>query len=206
MVAVLVLHTLQHMALQLLHNLHLITITVSLTTTKFIVIKIMINITSSYQLHDNLTILLNSSNSNNNKKPPPPSKDLYCALPRVRGIIIHYTWLTKCKHVHTSTKPAAQSGLITLTLEEKVCQTVSNNGSKRTRVLFVGCLTSQQHASVSQGRICSDNFMCCHTEIEVADQTFYLTRSHHTDTRPTSPSTDPIIPGTWQGSHWSANC
>ena len=24
--------------------------------------------------------------------------------------------------------------------------------------LFVGCLTSQQHASVSQGRICSDNF------------------------------------------------
>ena len=42
--------------------------------------------------------------------------------------------------------------------------------------LFVGCLTSQQHASVSQGRICSDNFTCCHTEIEVADQTFHLTQ------------------------------
>ena len=41
--------------------------------------------------------------------------------------------------------------------------------------LFVGCLTSQQHASVSQGRICSGNFKCCHTEIEVADPTFYLT-------------------------------
>ena len=38
--------------------------------------------------------------------------------------------------------------------------------------LFVGCLTSQQHASASQGRICSDNFTCCHTEIEVADQTY----------------------------------
>ena len=38
------------------------------------------------------------------------------------------------------------------------------------------CLTSQQHASVSQGRICSDNFTCCHTEIEAADQTFHLTR------------------------------
>ena len=38
--------------------------------------------------------------------------------------------------------------------------------------LFVGYLTSQQHASASQGRICSDNFTCCHTEIEVADQTF----------------------------------
>ena len=37
---------------------------------------------------------------------------------------------------------------------------------------LVGCLTSQQHASVSQGRICADNFACCHTEIEVADQTF----------------------------------
>ena len=43
--------------------------------------------------------------------------------------------------------------------------------------LFVGCLTSQQHASVSQGRICSDNCTCCHTEIEVEDPTFYLTQS-----------------------------
>ena len=43
--------------------------------------------------------------------------------------------------------------------------------------LFVGCLTFQQHASVSQGRICTDNFTCCHTEIEVADPTFYLTQS-----------------------------
>ena len=71
--------------------------------------------------------------------------------------------------------------------------------------LLVGCLTSQQQASVSQGRICSDNFTGCHTEIEVADQTFYLTKSQYTDTGPTSPSADPISPGAWQGSHWSAN-
>ena len=48
--------------------------------------------------------------------------------------------------------------------------------------MLVGCLTSQQHASVSQGRICSDSFTCCHTEIEVADQTFHLTQSQYTDT------------------------
>ena len=71
--------------------------------------------------------------------------------------------------------------------------------------LLVGCLTSQQHASVFQGRICTDNFTCCHTEIEVADPTFYLTQSQYTDTGPTSPSADPIMPGAWQGSHWSAN-
>ena len=71
--------------------------------------------------------------------------------------------------------------------------------------LFVGCLTSQQHTSVSQGRICSDIFTCCPTETEVADQTFHLTQSQYTDTRPTSPSTDPIPPGTWQCSHWSAH-
>ena len=71
--------------------------------------------------------------------------------------------------------------------------------------LLVGCLTSQQQASVSQGRICEDNFTCCHTEIEVADPTFYLTQSQYTDTGPTSPSADPITPGAWQGSHWSAN-
>ena len=58
-------------------------------------------------------------------------------------------------------------------------------------VCLFGCLKSQQQASVSQGRICSDNFTCCHTETEVADQTFYLTQSQYTDTGPTSPSADP---------------
>ena len=71
--------------------------------------------------------------------------------------------------------------------------------------LLVGYLTPQQHASVSQGRICTDKCTCCHTEIEVADQTFHLTQSQYTDTGPTSPSADPIMPGAWQGSHWSAN-
>ena len=47
-------------------------------------------------------------------------------------------------------------------------------------ILFVCCLTSQQQASVSQGRIYKDNFTCCHTKIEVADQTFYLTKSQYT--------------------------
>ena len=71
--------------------------------------------------------------------------------------------------------------------------------------LFVGCLMSQQHASVSQGGICTDNFTCCQTEIEVAQPTFHLTQSQYTDAGPTSPSTDPITSGAWQGSHWSTN-
>ena len=66
-------------------------------------------------------------------------------------------------------------------------------------------LSSQQHASVSQGRICSSNSTGCLTEIEVADQTFYLTQAQYTNTGPTSPSADPMTPGAWQGSHWSAN-
>ena len=74
----------------------------------------------------------------------------------------------------------------------------------RMHCLLVACLTSQQQASVSRGRICSDNSTCCHTEIEVADPTFHLTQSQYTDTGPTSPSADPITPGAWQGSHWSA--
>ena len=60
---------------------------------------------------------------------------------------------------------------------------------------LVGWLTSQQYASVSHGRICTDNLTCCHTEMEVADQTFYLTQSQYIDTGPTSPSTDPLTPG-----------
>ena len=73
------------------------------------------------------------------------------------------------------------------------------------RCLFVGCLMSQQHASVSLGRICSDNYTCCHTEIEVADQTFRLIQSQHADTGPTSPSADPVRPDACQSSHWSAS-
>ena len=70
---------------------------------------------------------------------------------------------------------------------------------------LVGCLTSQQHAIVSLERNCTDNCTCCHTETEVADETFYLTQSQYTDTGPTSPSADPIVSGAWKGSHWSAN-
>ena len=72
-----------------------------------------------------------------------------------------------------------------------------NSKLERYGFFVVGCLTSKQHASVSQGRICSDNCTCCHTEIEVADQTFHLTQSQYTGTGPTSPSADPLTPGAW---------
>ena len=60
-------------------------------------------------------------------------------------------------------------------------------------ILSVACLMSHHLANVSQGRFCSDNCMCCYTETEVSDQTFYLTQSQYTDTEPTSPNTD--VPG-----------
>ena len=102
------------------------------------------------------------------------------------------------------TKRAASSVGISCRATVGACMCAQ--GSHRHEVcLLVGCLTSQQHASVSQGRICTDNFTCCHTEIEAADQTFHLTQSQYTDTGPTSPSAEPITPGAWQGSHWSAN-
>ena len=63
------------------------------------------------------------------------------------------------------------------------------------RCLLVGCLTSQHHARASQGLISSDSCTCCHTE-KVADHT----QSQYTDTRPTNPSSDPILPGAWQDS------
>ena len=47
---------------------------------------------------------------------------------------------------------------------------------------LIACLTPQQHASVSQVWICSDTCTYCHTEIEVPDQSFYLTQSQCTDT------------------------
>ena len=66
--------------------------------------------------------------------------------------------------------------------------------------LMISCLKCQQHANVSQGWICSDNFTCCHT---VADQIRYPTQSQYTDTGTTSPSAEPITPGAWKSSHWN---
>ena len=86
-----------------------------------------------------------------------------------------------------------------------VCCVASRRTCFSAVAVVVGWLMSQQHASMSQGWVCSDNCMCCHTEIEVADQTFSLSQSQYTDTGPGSPSADPITPGVWQVSHWSAN-
>ena len=51
----------------------------------------------------------------------------------------------------------------------------------------------------------ADNFTCCHTELEVADGTFYLIQSQYTDTWSTSPGADPKIQAPGRESHWSAN-
>ena len=75
----------------------------------------------------------------------------------------------------------------------------------RMKGLFVGCLLNAPATCECISGTDLLNFKCCHTEVEFADQTFYLTQSQYTDTGPTSPSTDPITPGAWQGSHWSAN-
>ena len=63
------------------------------------------------------------------------------------------------------------------TLEPRVPEEATLTRYSVEMFMFVGCLTSQQYASVSQGRIWSDNFTFCHTEIEVADPTFYPTQS-----------------------------
>ena len=47
--------------------------------------------------------------------------------------------------------------------------------------------------------------MCCHSEVEVGDQTCYLTQSHCTDSGPASPSTEPLMPGILQDGHQSVN-
>ena len=99
----------------------------------------------------------------------------------------------------------ARSGDVEVNLTTSPARRSVQEGEVGGLSCLLACLTSQQQASVSQGRVCSDNFACCCTETEVADQTFYLNQSQYTDTGPTSPSADPITPGAWQGSHWSAN-
>ena len=91
----------------------------------------------------------------------------------------------------------------TCVLAKQSCTSKSHQCDKpeisdwRTKMLFwfVCCLVPQQHASVSQEWIWSDSFTCCHPEIEFWNPTFYLTQSQYADTNPTSPTTDPVMPG-----------
>ena len=122
-------------------------------------------------------------------------------------IQLHRTWDCRQRWTLESTERGSLTGHCTA---HNTGIRLDCTQSRHTAVLLfvcwlVGCFTSQQQASVSQGRICSDNFTRCHTEIEVADPTFFLTQSHYTDTGPTSPRAEPIMPGAWQGSNWSAN-
>ena len=90
---------------------------------------------------------------------------------------------------------------------QELAGTAFGNGMPRRRdpcamclyVLFASCPSSIQ--SVSHRRICLHNYAWYHSEIEAAEQACYLTHSQCTDARPTSPSTDPMTQGVWQGSH-----
>ena len=75
---------------------------------------------------------------------------------------------------------------------------------------FVSWLVALRHSNMRDLKVylrdgSAHTILLAATLTEVADQTFYLTQSQYTDTGPTSPSADPITPGAWQGSHWSAS-
>ena len=61
------------------------------------------------------------------------------------------------------------------------------------RLLFCGCLTSQQIAECLSGT-CLDNCTCCHIKTEAADLICYLTQIQYRDHWPASPSANPITP------------
>ena len=84
--------------------------------------------------------------------------------------------------IGTRTRIAA---LITVLEGGKTKHSVSRDSDRLSlQGTFAGCLTSQQHTSVSQGRICSDSVTCCHNEIAVADQTISLSLSILTPRQP----------------------
>ena len=127
-------------------------------------------------------------------------KQLSCSMERAW---VHNSDSLFLKHQSNTSKNAMYTATIAQLVEHWACYLVWWSIADLT-FSKLSCqgfppLESQQHASVSQREICTDNFMCCHTEIEVADQTFHLSQSRYTDTGLTSPSADPTS-GAWQGS------
>ena len=70
--------------------------------------------------------------------------------------------------------------------------------------MCVGGLLCQKQ-SVSQGKICSDNLSFSHIETSCSSIRLAVSpKSQYADTGPTSPCTEPVIPGVYQGNHWIA--
>ena len=60
---------------------------------------------------------------------------------------------------------------------------------KMSVICLLGFFTSSSTTRLCRGRVprlTSDNFTCCHTETERGDHDFCLSRTHYTDTDPTS--------------------
>ena len=77
----------------------------------------------------------------------------------------------------------------------------SNHNGKAVMLLFVGGFTSQPHATVSQGPICSDSVHAATQRQKLQIKLF--TSPSHCILTPDQPVS--IMPDAWQGSHWSAN-
>ena len=75
-----------------------------------------------------------------------------------------------------------------------------------THCMWLGRQASKKQSDVFRGITAQTNCTCCHTETEVADQTFCLTKSLYTHTGPTSPRADPYNARRLVGSHWCAKC
>ena len=66
-------------------------------------------------------------------------------------------------------------------------------------------LISQQHTSIHQRHIRLDSCTCCHTEIETANQTCYLSQSQDTDTPSTSPRANSVTSVPGRVTHYSTD-
>ena len=59
---------------------------------------------------------------------------------------------------------------------------------------------SRNKQTLSQKRLFINNVTCRHTKTNVSIKTCHFTRSEYADTKPTSPSADPLTPdGGWRG-------
>ena len=79
-----------------------------------------------------------------------------------------------------------------------------DEGQSRPECRLVGCLLNvPETCQRMSGAYLLRRLCVLPHEIEVTDQTFYLTQSQYTTSN--HPSADPMTPGAWQGSHWSTN-
>ena len=142
-----------------------------------------------------LCSLLASYNNNHTEQHSSRIFSLLTASQTVSNTYLQVAWEESCKLGATHQMLSMCNMLYTTWYEETAqLSSLTEMKSHLLCILWLLHIPPLNGQSVSQGWVCLHKVMCCHTERELADQTYCLNQTQYTYIGPTSLHADPMMP------------